>query len=435
MLDPFFHYHMIGIGGAGMTPIAIILKEKGAEISGSDIAYSENLSILEKNGIKIFCGEHSASNLPNNKNLIIIISSAVGEDNPELLEARKRGYPIFRRGEFLAKIASSYEISIAVGGSHGKTSITGMLVHSLQKLGFNPGYMLGGKIRANPKCGAAGEKIFVCESDESDGTNALMGAKIAVVSNIDDDHEWNFKGGKDELFANFAKFANNSEYLVFGRSQDAENLFRNHKNKIAIGEEVLSNPPLELSHLPDFQKINAFLAANAIKLATDIEIHEILEAIADFPGIERRINIIFENKHVLLIEDYAHHPAELSALLSYLQKIKNERSIHIIFQPHRYARLKKYFYRFAELLSEADKLTILPVFSAWCPDDELDSKALCSEINKKRGRDFAIFADQNFELLAKEIIENCTLNTIIAVVGAGDCDKLTKILSNEIKKL
>ena len=430
-----YHYHFIGIGGAGMTPIALIMREKGASVSGSDIAESENLSILRKNNIKVTCSQHNSSNIPNEEKLIIIVSSAISPDNPELLEAKRRGLPVFRRGEFLAKIANSYEISIAVGGSHGKTSITGIITYTLQKLGFDPGYMIGGKITGYPNSGHAGEKFFVCESDESDGTNVFMNAKIAVVSNIDDDHEWNFKGGKDELFANFAKFAANSEYLIYGYSTEAENLFKTHKNKIPVSEKDLIFLPSEFSGFPDFQKINALIAANAIKTATGKDINEILPKITDFPGIERRIKIRAQNKKITLIEDYAHHPAELSALMSHLHKIREGRKIHIIFQPHRYARLKKYFHRFAELLSSADKVIILPIFSAWCPNDELDSFALCKEINKKSQENIAVFADKNFESIAEDVLETCTENTILAVAGAGDCDKLTKILQNKISSL
>ncbi|HOK03946.1 MAG TPA: Mur ligase domain-containing protein [Victivallales bacterium] len=435
MIDINLNYHFIGAGGAGMAPMAIIVKEMGANVSGSDISDSENLNILRKKGIKIFCGKHSPENLPENNDTIVIISSAITSDNPELKKANEKRLRIFRRGEFLAKIAESYQFPIAVAGSHGKTSITGIISYALKKLGFNPGYMIGGKLIGWPQSGSAGDRnIFVTESDESDGTNVFIKPKIGVVSNVDDDHEWNFAGGREELFANFAKFAQNSEFLIYGGGYEADKLFSHHKQKKVVSTRDFQLLPSQFHDFPDFQKLNSLLAAHAINIASEIDLRDILNSICDFPGISRRINRIYHNEKVLLIEDYAHHPAELSALMQYLSKIKSNRKTHIVFQPHRYARLKKYFNEFVEILSGADKITVLPVFSAWCPSDQIDSEKLCQELNRKKNRNFAIFANEDFKSLAIKIISQTRENTIIAEVGAGDCDKLTSCLAEILKK-
>ncbi len=420
-------FHFIGIGGVGMAPMAMIMREKGHEVSGSDIADSRNLELLSQKGIRLFCGPHSAGNLPHPHGLVVIASSAIGTENPELAAARSRGVPIFRRGEFLAKIAESYEKSIAVGGSHGKTSITAMTTHGLIRLGHSPGFMVGGKVRGWKQNGAAGDGgIFVTESDESDGTNSFMGATVAVVSNLDDDHAWNFAGGEDELYSNFAKFAGNAGQLVFGGGPLADKLFSFHKNKKSFGVRDLAKLPGAFPEWPDFQKLNALISAHAISLVSGVAVEHALSAISDFPGVERRMSVRFRGESTTLIEDYAHHPAELSALMDSLLRMKGVRRIHVVFQPHRYARLKKYFSRFVRELSRADKVTVLPVFSAWCPDDDINSQTLVEELNRASGKaGFANFAGEGFDSTADTIAKDAGA-TLLAIVGAGDCDKLVE---------
>ncbi|HPN84450.1 MAG TPA: Mur ligase domain-containing protein [Victivallales bacterium] len=421
--------HFIGAGGAGMAPMALIMKEKGYKVSGSDLADSGNLRLLADNGVKIFCGNHNLKNLPNDKNAIIVASSAISQENPELSTALERGLKIFRRGEFLAKIAESYDKSVAVGGSHGKTTITAMITYCLKELGFSPGFMIGGKMKGLKHSGAAGDgTIFVTESDESDGTNAMISPYIAVVSNIDDDHAWNFSG-EEELFANFAKFAFNSQKLVYGKSEKADKIFLKHNSKTALEISNTTRLPQAFSEWAPFQKLNALMAVHAVNLLSGTDLEKALLALINFPGVERRFSLRFKNEKLQIIEDYAHHPTELSSLMDSLDKIRKNRRLHIVFQPHRYARLKKYFDRFICELRRADKVTVLPVFSAWTPGNDIKSENLVSELNKNAGNnDFANFADQDFKSLSKKLLADDKEPELLVIVGAGDCDKLVENL-------
>ncbi len=426
--------HFIGVGGAGMSPMAIIMREKGYTVSGSDLAETKNISLLKEKNVKVFCGEHNASHLPSQDNAIVVASSAISAKNPELSAATKRALKIFSRGEFLAKIADSYKQVIAVGGSHGKTTITAMITYCLKNMGFSPGFMIGGKVNDWEYSGAAGDgSIFVTESDESDGTNKFMNATIAIVSNLDDDHVWNF-AGEEELFANFAKFAVNSKTLIYGKSELADKIFALHKNKKGLDFSDTNSMPVEFSKLAAFQKFNALLAAHAVSSLTGIALQKTILAIKDFPGVARRHSIRFKNENFTLIEDYAHHPTELSALIDSLVKMKTNDNIHIVFQPHRYARLKKYFDRFVCELRRVDKVTVLPVFSAWCSNDKINSRKLVDELNKAKGENFAIFADENFAGLSAKLAKGDGRTEILAIVGAGDCDKLVEEIVKNRRK-
>jgi UDP-N-acetylmuramate--alanine ligase len=417
--------YFIGIGGVGMSPMAILMKEKGFAVSGSDIAESANTIILSRRGVKVHIGEHNAANLPPDSDAPVVVSSAIDAKNPELLRAKKLGLKIFRRGEFLAKIAKTYKKTIAIGGSHGKTTITSMTVHILKTLGFHPGYVIGGKVSGWKYSGAAGDgTVFITESDESDGSNVHISSDTAVVCNVDDDHVWNFESG-EVLLQNFAKFANRSAALIYGLGNDAEKIFSFHGNAKSFEIGDADNLPAKFAKWPPFQRLNAIFAVEAAVSTLPVSREDAVEAVYSFPGVERRMSVRYDDGDFTLIEDYAHHPAELNALVESLIKIKGERKLHIIFQPHRYARLKKYFDRFVCELRKADKVTILPVFSAWRPDEDIDSEKLAKEINRAKGRrDFANFAPDSFELLACKIVSEGLKNKIIAVVGAGDCDKL-----------
>jgi UDP-N-acetylmuramate--alanine ligase len=425
--------YFIGIGGAGMSPMAVLMKEKGFVVSGSDIAESANTALLSQKGVKVHIGEHNAANLPPDTRTFVVVSSAIDAENPELLRAKELGLKIFRRGEFLAKIAKTYKKTIAVGGSHGKTTITSMTAHILKTLGFHPGYVIGGKVSGWKYSGTVGDgTVFVTESDESDGSNVHISSDTAVVCNVDDDHGWNFES-EEALLQNFAKFASLSAALIYGRGNNAETIFSFHKNAKSFEIGDADSLPAKFAKWPPFQRLNAIFAVEAAISTLPIKREDAVEAVYSFPGVERRMSVRYDDGDFTLIEDYAHHPAELNALVESLMKIKGKRKLHIVFQPHRYARLKKYFDRFVCELRKADKVTVLPVFSAWRPDDDVDSEKLAREINRAKGRhDFANFAPEAFKLLACKIVSEGLKNKIIAVAGAGDCDELIREISADI---
>ncbi|MEI8079267.1 MAG: Mur ligase domain-containing protein, partial [bacterium] len=218
--------HFIGIGGVGMSGLATILLQRGVPVSGSDEAESPVLERLARLGATIATG-HAVANVPAGT-ARVVYSSAVQPDNPELREAVRRGLPVCRRGEFLARLAEQYATVVAVGGSHGKTSTTAMIAHILRTAGHRPGFLIGGEMPGWPAPAAAGAgQILVTEVDESDGTQALLRSSHAVVTNVDDDHCWSL-GGVTALEQCFSEFADRAQHLFTWQDATTTRLFAAH---------------------------------------------------------------------------------------------------------------------------------------------------------------------------------------------------------------
>ncbi|OGV40817.1 MAG: hypothetical protein A2X48_22785 [Lentisphaerae bacterium GWF2_49_21] len=409
-----------------MVGLALIMHEKGFKVSGSDLKQSSNTDILEEKGIPVFIC-HSPKNLPSEKDTFIVRSSAISENNPEFAASISAGLPHLRRGEFLAEIAKTYDFVIAVAGCHGKTSVTGLIAHILKKCGKNPGFMVGGKVTGWKYSGGAGgastEKIFVTESDESDGTQIHLKSNIAVVNNVEDDHSWNV-GGEQVLYDNFAKFAENSQKLIYGPSPLADKIFSFHKNKTALDLKKLSAKFADMKDWGGFQKINAAIAVEAVT-AYGIDRVEAENNAKTFPGIERRMSVRYQNGEFCLIEDYAHHPTEVAASISALRERFPGYYLRVVFQPHRYARLEKYIDQLACELRKVDEVIVVPVFAAWSEKGKVSSEDLAGKIGKP-----AKSADSDWPALAKSLIETKRKKEILAIIGAGDIDELVRILSD-----
>lgn len=438
---PLFHYssayigesllfmrhniHFIGIGGAGMVGLALIMHGKGHSVSGSDMTESANTELLLKKKIPVTIG-HSPENIPKlpSEELLVVRSSAISDDNPEFTTAVNGKYNCIKRGEMLAEIAGMYTKTIAVSGSHGKTSVTALLVHILKSSGLNPGYMIGGKVCDWESPAAAGNgNIFITESDESDGTQVHLKSNILLITNIEDDHSWTV-GGSDKLFANFAKIAENSEKLIFNSSESTEKLFAFHKNKksLTFDNEFCADK----NDWGDFQKENAKLAVEgAVTLGID-RITAICE-VRKFPGVDRRMTLRYQQKDFILIEDYAHHPTEVKAAISTLKNRFPKYHLKIIFQPHRYARLEKYIDEFACELRKADAVKVVPVFSAWTESGSLNSADLVEKIGTK-----ATYSDKTWHSIALDVITEIKYPEVLAVLGAGDVEKIIPELLSKL---
>lgn len=429
--------YFIGCGGAGMAPLMYLTHKKGFNISGSDLEKSKNTENLSTLGINIHIG-HNAENLPADlKNTLVVYSSAVKPENPEFMTAKNGGCPCLRRGEMLAEIAKLYKRTAAISGSHGKTSITSILAHILKETGFNPGYMTGGKVKGWTYSSEVGNgDIFVTEVDESDGTHALIHSHIGIVPNVEDDHCWSV-GGTEALYNNFRKFALQSEKLIYISNEMTDKLFSEHKNKQAIDINTISSDSFfkylsvdELNELKGFQRMNSALAvAAAVELGVDREKAE--KATLSFPGVERRMTMHFKDENFILIEDYAHHPTEVSASINTLREKFPGKKLKIVFQPHRYARLQRYFDGFAHELGKADSLVILPVFAAWIEKsgNMVSSENLAEKIGSK-----AEYMDGSWQDIAKKISSEIEPGTVLALLAAGDADRLLPFIKEAFLK-
>jgi UDP-N-acetylmuramate--alanine ligase len=415
--------HFIGIGGAGMAPLAAILRERGKQLSGSDLIANSLTAELARSGVKIFLG-HQAENVPDDTEMIVY-SSAVKSDNPEMSKAKELGIPALRRGELLGRLAAEYRRPVAVSGSHGKTTVTAMLVHILLQCQIPCGYMIGGKLSDNTPSALAGNgDIFITEVDESDGTHTLINPYLGVVPNVEDDHCWSV-GGTEKLYENFATFGRNSQKLILLDSELTEKLFSGHadcrflKEDHFVGSGVL--PGLSARLFDEWGSYQLFDAALAVEAAAvlGVERHQASEALNTFGGVARRMTVHKDSADLVIIEDYAHHPTEVRMAIAALRKRYPGQHLRVVFQPHRYARLEKYFDAFAAELAKADSVYIAPVFAAWTETAPCSSEDLAAAIPGGK------YINPPWRESGKELLEKPSDKPLLlAIFGAGDIDAL-----------
>jgi UDP-N-acetylmuramate--alanine ligase len=337
--------HFIGIGGAGMSGLALVCAELGAEVSGSDRADSSYMERLRSAGLEPAVS-HEARNLPEGAE--VVVSTAIAEDNPELRLARERGAGVRHRGELLAELCAEKRL-IAIAGTHGKTTTTAMLAWALRKMGADPAFFVGGEVPGLGPNGAVanagwgeGEWV-VAEADESDGSFLELNPEIAVITNIEMDHHSRW-GSMAELSGAFDRFASMAEKVV-----DFE----------------LDTPGpavLDLAVPGRHNVLNARAAIAAAELA-GFDPGVVAAALADFPGVHRRLELKGERDGTRVYDDYAHHPTEVRAALGALREMEPSRLI-IAFQPHLYSRTKALAEQFGAALALADEVVVLDVYPA-----------------------------------------------------------------------
>lgn len=424
--------HFIGCAGAGTQPLASIFLDLGFPCSGSDLVETERTEQLRSRGMSVFRGHRRENLPPEGTPLLVVHTSAAEQENPELLEAHRRAAAVLRRGEALALLGEMFPHTIAVAGSHGKTSVTSQIAHALKQLECNPGYLIGGSVTGWKISGTAGGgDVFVTEVDESDSTNALFKAEIAVVTNIEDDHSWSV-GGVGNLFASFVSFAEKAGRLIYVPGTRTDELFRNVSEKAVPVPETVGRDLAFPASWGGFQRRNTRTAFTAVRefCGGSVPDEKIAEAVLSFPGVERRMTVRFDNGLFRIIEDYAHHPTELKASLEALKETNPGRRLVVVFQPHRFARLKQYFMEFAELLSDRSDLAVIPpVFAAWSGQSEVDSHALAERIGSK-----AHAWDGSWEEIAGRTAALLQPGDLIAVIGAGDVKEMIPPLSGLLRK-
>ncbi|HET7053680.1 MAG TPA: Mur ligase domain-containing protein [Solirubrobacterales bacterium] len=336
--------HFIGIGGAGMSGLALVCAELGATVTGSDRSDSSYMERLRGAGLEPAIG-HDAANLPAGAE--VVVSTAIGGENPELAPARERGLTIRHRGELLAELCAEKRL-IAIAGTHGKTTTTAMLVWALRKLGADPAFFVGGEVPGlGPDGGVAnagwgGGEWVVAEADESDASFLDLNPEIAVITNIEMDHHSRW-GSIAELRAAFDRFADGAKPTDF---------------------DLESPGPAELSlAVPGRHNVlNARAALAAAQLA-GFDLDAAATALADFPGVHRRLELKGERDGARIYDDYAHHPTEVRAALEALRESGPARLI-AAFQPHLYSRTKVFAEQFGAALALADEAIVLDVYPA-----------------------------------------------------------------------
>lgn len=408
--------HFIGVGGVGMTGLALILRDWGCSVSGSDVLDSPNLALLRQHGVTVRVGHHQTA---IKDAALVVRSSAVPADNAEWTAARKAGIPVWRRGKFLAELATCFPRCVTVAGSHGKTSVTAMLVHILLEQGLDPGYLVGGRV-VNRACQAAAGngRILVCEVDESDGTQAEMRSSLAIVTGVEDDHCWNL-GGEAALQDCFRVFASRAEQILTPDTPELRTLFSDHPQSRFLDmrdAEAITELPIPGGH----NRFNAWLAVQAA-VQLGVEEADARQTLRSFYGVDRRLSLRRKGA-VLVVEDYAHHPTEVRATLQAIREAWPNHRLRVVFQPHRHERVRRYAAAFAAELETADSVHILPAFGAWLVDKDpaADPRNIVRQIRQIPAQ----FTDVPYADLATALAAESRPGDLIAVLGAGSITHL-----------
>ena len=454
--------HFVGIGGAGMIGIARVLLKKGYKISGSDVVDSNDLKKLRKEGAKVFIG-HSKDNIKHAD--LLVVSSAIDKNNPELLQANKNSITTIPRAEMLASIMIGYE-SIAIAGSHGKTTTTSMIAKIISKAGLSPTYVVGGKVLSTDENSDLGEgKYIVVEADESDGTFTHLQPEVAVLTNIDDDHLIHYNNIFDNLLDSFVMFAENVPfygYLVingddvnikkiskkisrsqikFGQSKDCDYQITKISSSQGKQDFEIFDRKNNKNHkfkinLPG--KHNVFNAAGAIAVSMEegIPIGAIKSGIQKFSGVGRRYekhNLHINKREVTLIDDYGHHPLEIESNINAYKEEYPNKKVCMIFQPHRFSRTAQLFNDFIKVLKKTDSLILLDIYSASeKPIKGIHSRTI-AETLKQEGHNDVTYANNHNEVINLINNKNKTFD-ILVTQGAGSISIVCESLKSKWAK-
>ena len=450
--------HLIGIGGSGMSGIAEVLHNLGFKVSGSDINDGDVVARLKKMAITVIIG-HKQANIESAN--VVVVSSAIKDDNPELIAAREQNKAILSRAEMLAELMR-FKIGIAVAGTHGKTTTTSLVASVLAAGHLDPTFVIGGLLNsAGTNAGLGTSEYLVAEADESDGSFQLLQPILAVVTNIDADHMQTFGGEFSQLKQAFENFLHHLPFygvaiLCIDDENVAELASRLVRPTISYGlSETAMIRAINISHhkqqmsfdllaenkiisrdviinLPGLHNVQNALAAIAIGLELGINIENVKRGLKQFAGIGRRFDLSQGLKCAdgtfTMVDDYAHHPTELTAAINACRGGWNNRLV-VVFQPHRYSRTRDLFDEFTESLNQADVLVLTDVYAAGEQAISGFNSADLSRSIRTRGKIDPIYiADINN--LINDLNDIIKDGDLVLLVGAGSIGLISKAIVN-----
>jgi UDP-N-acetylmuramate--alanine ligase len=456
--------HFVGIGGIGMSGIAEVLANQNYKVRGSDVADSYNVQRLRNRGIEVSIG-HDAANLADAE--VVVVSSAIKRDNPELVEARARGLPVVRRAEMLAELMRP-KIAIAIGGTHGKTTTTSLVAALLDAGGLDPTVINGGIINTygtNARMGAS--EWMVVESDESDGTFVKLPADIVVVTNIDPEHLDHY-GDFDSLREAFCAFVENVPFygfavmcldhpevqaliariedrriITYGRNPQAEVRYRDlafrdgkmcfaidRRDRVTGASESIEDLAISM---PGEHNVSNATAAVAVARAIDIAPDDIRRGLASFGGVKRRFTHTGDWNGVAIYDDYGHHPVEIAAVLQAARSAFKGRIVAVV-QPHRYTRLKNLFAEFCACFNEADTVIVAEVYPAGeAPIEGANRDVLVEGLRSSGHRDArALDGEEALPPLIASIVHP---GDMVVCLGAGSITRWANALPKALADL
>jgi len=454
--------HFIGIGGIGMSGLAQIMNNMKFSIQGSDLNKNKNTERLIKSGVKVYFGHHKK----NLKNVtMIVISSAVKKNNKELIEAKRRKLPIFRRGDMLANIVSLKK-NIVVAGSHGKTTTTSLVANILVEAGLDPTVINGGVINSLKNTAQLGKGDWaVIESDESDGSFLKLPVTYSIVTNVDKEHldfYRNFNVLKKyfldfiEKTPSFGKsivcidsknlnsilrLCKNNNYLTYGFNKNANFQIINVRKKInySIFDLKIKTTKLKFFKIRNIKvnligdhNITNATAAIIIAINLGIKIDKIKKALRKFLGIQRRFTKVFSLGKAEFYDDYAHHPTEIRAVINGARQVNKNRKLICVFQPHRYSRVKNLKKEFSSSFTASDVVVLCPVYAAGEKlTYKFNEKSFSQLISKKSKTQVINIKDKKD--LKSYIKKNLFNNEMVICMGAGTISNWIREIGNELK--
>jgi UDP-N-acetylmuramate--alanine ligase len=459
--------YFIGIGGIGMSAIARFFQASGAKVGGYDKTPTELTKEMEASGIDIHY-EENVDLIPKKVD-IVVYTPAIPEEHKELVYYRSNGYKVVKRSDVLEMItASSFNICIA--GTHGKTTITTMVAHLLRDSGFGCTAFLGG-IAVNYGTnfwsitgwgsGAGKKNVCVIEADEYDRSFLKLNPDVAIITAMDADHLdiYGSAGAMEQAFIDFSKRVRPGgllvsqfglkrgkelkadEHITYSLQNESADVYAanirmidgSYEFDVIVKDKILENVKLRMGGMHNVE--NA-IAAIAVASSLEIENDKIRKAVENFRGVKRRFEYIIRNERLVFIDDYAHHPEELRALINGAKSLFRQKKCTVIFQPHLYSRTKDLADGFAEVLDLADQIILLPVY----PARELPVKGVNSEmiLDKMKNENKRVMPKDELLIWVKNVYAK-TLNKefgeILIIAGAGDIDRLAEPLKNELKEI
>ena len=447
MYQTDYHIHFVGIGGIGMSGIAELLINLGYTVSGSDLKLSSITRRLADKGATIFKG-HSKKQVAGAH--VLVTSSAISDENPEVIQAKALGIPIIPRAAMLAELMR-IKYAIAVSGAHGKTSTTAMIAQILNTGGLDPTVIIGGLLMGLDTNALHGQGEFiVAEADESDGSFLQYTPAIAAVTNIDLEH-LDFYTDIEDIKNKFVQFINSvpfygvaivcldNEHIqdilpritvrhtTFGLSAQADLQagqirFENGRSRFTVrrGNRELGEIVLNLAGQHNI--LNA-LAGIATGLELKLSFEVIKQALEEIKGVRRRLEIKGEKKQILVMDDYGHHPTEITATLNAVRESFPGRRLVVVFQPHRYTRTQALFNEFSRSFYQSDVLILVPIYAASeSPIPGVDSRLLCQGIQSHGHKDVSFAPD--FTQALSMVTHKLTPNDLVLTLGAGDIHTL-----------
>lgn len=453
-------YHFIAIGGVGMSGLAKFLLQKGFEVSGSDINDSKYVQKVKKLGAKVYIG-HDENNLPDD--CVVIASTAIRDENPEIQKAKRLGLPIWHRSDLLAEISENEEYFIGYSGTHGKTTTSGLCSYVMELAGLKPSYVVGGLLpEIDTNANATNEKYFIAELDESDGTIVKYSANLVVVNNLEPDHLDFYKNGLDSILETFEKFlsnirpngiilantdndgvkrlvkyytehelANNAKFVTYSIGGNTDYSAKNiHYGEdfttfdIVHKDEVLTNLKICLKGVHNVY--NSLAVWASLHLA-GVDMSLVNPHFATFTGMGRRFQKVGEFDGITIYDDYAHHPTEIKATLSSSKSFK-ERNVIAVFQPHRYTRLSNLWNEFMGAFGDVDRVIVTDVYAASeDPIDGVNSIAFTNELKEKIDIPCEQYSG-SIQEVAQKLYPTLKSGDIVIGLGAGTITNLGKEL-------